>query len=73
MKALDYFLIGFLVLLLVGGFLYFQFIKSEGAKCLDDPLGFAERVTGDNTACYCIGSSASGGIINFHSKSNNGS
>ena len=69
MKTLDYVLIGFLVLLLAFGFFYLQYSKTEGAKCLEDPLSFAQDKLGDGSTCSCTQFSNSAfGVVNYCAK-----
>lgn len=44
-----------LVLILTGIIIAFAILKSDGGKCVNDPLGYAqEKIHNDNALCSCV-------------------
>lgn len=54
LKTFDIVLAGFLLLLVVGAFFYFYYSSTEGTKCLEDPLAYAQDSIGDGSICSCL-------------------
>lgn len=68
MKIFDYLLIGCFIILIIGMFFFVQNYKTEGFKCLNDPIGYAQetikRINDMPVICSCVAFEP-GRIINF--------
>lgn len=59
----DWVLIAAFVLIIIAFVFALKWEKSEGAKCLDDPLGYAQELSG--AVCGCVGEGETGLPVNY--------